>query len=114
MKVYAIDWLGGCADLARVRRDGERYDFVVVETGELRAYTVSKQGLGRLRLDDDYDRVFALDPAHPDGPGPIYDQEDAFFVPLGGLGGVSRPGPVIMVYQARGEGAGHSGLGESK
>lgn len=31
----------------------------------------------------------------------VYDQQDAFFLPLAGLGGVGRPGPNIYVFQRR-------------
>jgi hypothetical protein len=33
----------------------------------------------------------------------VYDQQDAFFLPLAGLSGIGRPGPNIYIYQRRDE-----------
>jgi hypothetical protein len=33
------------------------------------------------------------------GPVPVYDQQDAFYVPLANFGGVSRPGPDVQIYE---------------
>ena len=37
--------------------------------------------------------------SHDDRAGRVYDQQDAFFLPLSGLAGVSRVGPNIEVYR---------------
>lgn len=41
-----------------------------------------------------------IDPFAP-GSRPVYDPHDAFFVPVAGFSGVSRPGPRISIYQLR-------------
>ena len=38
----------------------------------------------------------------------VYDQQDAFFLPLAGLSGIGRPGPNIYIYQRR-DGSGQPG-----
>jgi hypothetical protein len=40
----------------------------------------------------------ALDASHP---GLVYDRDDAFFVPLAGFDGVSRPGPSLTIHVRR-------------
>jgi hypothetical protein len=37
-------------------------------------------------------------PTGGDHPGTVYDQQDAFFLPLEGLGGVTRPGPAFELF----------------
>jgi hypothetical protein len=38
-------------------------------------------------------------PTGGDHPGAVYDQQDAFFLPLEGLGGVTRPGPAFELFR---------------
>lgn len=47
-----------------------------------------------------YDRV-ARFAATPDGHSAVYDQQDAFFLPLWGLEGVQRIGPTVEIYRRR-------------
>jgi 4-amino-4-deoxy-L-arabinose transferase-like glycosyltransferase len=35
------------------------------------------------------------------GPVPVYDQQDAFYVPFANFGSVSRPGPDVQIYERR-------------
>jgi len=42
--------------------------------------------------------IHAVDPAFP---GLAYDRDDAFFVPLAGFDGVTRPGPNFSIYVRR-------------
>ena len=69
---------------------------IVVQEHPLGYSTVS-DGIRRI-LADAYElkRTFtALDPSHP---SLVYDRDDAFFVPLAGFGGVSRPGPNLAIH----------------
>jgi hypothetical protein len=45
--------------------------------------------------------VFRMDAA--EGPDPVYDWEDSFYVPIDGFDGVTAPGPAIVVYQPAGD-----------
>jgi len=38
-------------------------------------------------------------PTGGDHPGAVYDQQDAFFLPLEGLGGLTRPGPAFDLFR---------------
>jgi hypothetical protein len=38
-------------------------------------------------------------PTGGDHPGAVYDQQDAFFLPIEGLGGVTRPGPAFELFR---------------
>jgi hypothetical protein len=37
-------------------------------------------------------------PTGGDHPGTVYDQQDAFFLPLEGLNSVTRPGPAFELF----------------
>jgi hypothetical protein len=38
-------------------------------------------------------------PTGGDHPNAVYDQQDAFYLPLEGLGGITRPGPAFELYR---------------
>ncbi len=38
-------------------------------------------------------------PTGADHPNAVYDQQDAFFLPIDGLGGITRPGPAFDLYR---------------
>lgn len=40
-----------------------------------------------------------LDPFVPGAATPVYDQVDAFYVPVAGFSGVTRPGPCLRIYR---------------
>jgi 4-amino-4-deoxy-L-arabinose transferase-like glycosyltransferase len=42
--------------------------------------------------------LFTADPFVPSARPPVYDPFDAFYVPIDGFEGVSRPGPAIRIY----------------
>lgn len=42
-------------------------------------------------------------PTGADRSGAIYDQQDAFYLPLKGLGGLTRPGPAFELYRKSGQ-----------
>ncbi len=55
---------------------------------------------GQLRaLENEATLVFDVDPVKPDTPEPIFDQGDAFYVPLRHASSVKRPGPRIRIWQ---------------
>jgi hypothetical protein len=74
-------------------------ELVVIQRSPLTAYPGYPEGLvpvlaARYRSI----KLFAVDrPAG--GPPPVYDQQDAFFVPLDGFDHVSRPGPSFEVFE---------------
>ena len=74
---------------------------VVVETGPPVSYTFPVEALPILLPPDRYEKVFAIDPARAGGSKAVYDQQDAFFLPLGGIGSVSQPGPALAVYRLK-------------
>jgi len=45
--------------------------------------------------------VFDADPLLTDAPAPIYDPNDAFYVPLQHFSSVTRPGPHILIWQLK-------------
>jgi len=60
----------------------------------------------------DYTRVAAFDAYDPAQAGRnVYDELDAFYLPLRGLHGIERPGPTITVWQRRRDSAPISAAG---
>ncbi len=71
-------------------------DWIIVQESPLSAYSSVpdpvKDLLPRYRLVQTF-RAVDLRAPH------VYDQQDAFFVPLAGFAGVGRPGPNFSIYQ---------------
>ena len=71
-------------------------DWIILQESPLGAYSSVpepvKDLLPRYRLVQTY-RAVDLRAQH------VYDQQDAFFVPLAGFAGVGRPGPNFSIYQ---------------
>jgi hypothetical protein len=42
---------------------------------------------------------YVLDPFVPGAAKPVYDQVDAFYLPVDGFSGVTRPGPCLRIYR---------------
>jgi hypothetical protein len=62
-------------------------------------YSEVPDGVARL-VHERYDLAAAF-MASPPHAGRIYDQQDAFFLPLEGLAGIERPGPNFEIYRLR-------------
>jgi hypothetical protein len=53
-------------------------------------------------LRDDYDLVKTFNCLEPGSkPDPIFEPQDAFFLPVARLHGIARPGPEIYVYRRK-------------
>ncbi|HET7220043.1 MAG TPA: glycosyltransferase family 39 protein [Vicinamibacterales bacterium] len=74
----------------------ERPQWIVIQESPLRAYSSVPERVQDLLPSYRLTQTFrAVDPDEPH----IYDQQDAFFVPLSGFDGVGRPGPNFRIYQ---------------
>jgi 4-amino-4-deoxy-L-arabinose transferase-like glycosyltransferase len=99
---YAGRWIGLGPDEVGSRLPLWRPPYLVVATGPLVAYTIPEHVTPRLLPERYWEKVLTIDPSVPGEPAGVYDQQDAFFVPLGGLDSVTRPGPTLTVYRLRG------------
>jgi hypothetical protein len=94
------DWSWGGA---RFKRNGEPTTdlpgFILVPRSPLVAYSGAPEDLAALlaaRYAPTRSFVFNVwDPRQ------VFDQQDAFYLPLGGLQGVERPGPNFQLYALR-------------
>jgi 4-amino-4-deoxy-L-arabinose transferase-like glycosyltransferase len=74
-------------------------DVVVITTSPLTYYTPPASAADRQLLARGYQLETTFDPGFTGTPEQLaYDQQDAFFVPVSGLGDVRRPGPMIEIY----------------
>lgn len=101
--IYTIHYLGynPTKILNRLASWKMEFPLFVVETSPLVGLTVPVEAVPFLVSPYRYEKVFAIDPVRPGGPKAVYDQQDAFFLPLGGLGTVTQPGPTLTVYRLR-------------
>ena len=72
-------------------------DWIVIQRSPLVAYSYVPVTLEQV-VRQHYRMTARID-SHDDRAGRVYDQQDAFFLPLSGLAGVSRVGPNIEVYR---------------
>jgi hypothetical protein len=93
-------------EIARVSRYDERGgfdsgdpDWILVQRSPLVLYSSVPQPVERTLMER-YELVRTF-PTGGEGLDRVYDQQDAFFLPLGGLGGVARPGPAFELYRKR-------------
>jgi hypothetical protein len=73
-------------------------EWIVVQQSPLILYSHVPDALVQ-RLGD-YDLRFSVRALNMNQPQ-VYDQQDAWFVPLGGFDGVTRPGPNLLIYRRR-------------
>jgi 4-amino-4-deoxy-L-arabinose transferase-like glycosyltransferase len=74
-------------------------DFIVMQESPLILYSAMPAGVRALLNRYDLRQTFrALDISEPR----VFDQQDAFFLPLDGFARVGRPGPNVYVYARRG------------
>ncbi len=74
-------------------------DWILVQRSPLVLYSVVPPGLEEI-VRARYEIVRSF-PTGPPAPGRIYDQQDAFFLPLTQLAGLERPGPAYELYRKR-------------
>jgi hypothetical protein len=74
--------------------------YVVLEESPLLVYGKAPQGIARL-VDARYVIVKSFEVVDVSARGNLYDQQDAFYLPFAGFGGVVRPGPNLYVYVKR-------------
>lgn len=85
-----------------VFRDGrgaaiDRPDWIIVQESPLRMYSSLPPEVTASLANYSLVQTFR---AHDPGTPQVYDQQDAFFVPLSGFDGVGRPGPSFRIYRA--------------
>jgi hypothetical protein len=77
--------------------EGDLPDWVVLLESPLVIYTNVPTALARV-IGSEYTEAHRVEGVPIDGPG-WYDQHDAFFVPFSGFGGVTRPGPTVILFR---------------
>jgi hypothetical protein len=75
-------------------------DWVVVQKSPLVTYSRVPASLER-QLADRFTLVAQFPTGSDSSTARIYDQQDAFYLPLAGLDGIQRPGPSFDVYKRR-------------
>lgn len=83
----------------RFTPDGARPDWIILQRSPLVAYSHVPAGVERI-VREEYDAAAVFSPGNT-SPRAVYDQQDAFFLPLAGLDGTLSPGPRIEVYRHR-------------
>jgi len=53
----------------------------------------------RRALERDAELLWEISPFRQDGPPPVYEKPDAYFLPFARFEGVSRPGPAIRIFR---------------
>jgi len=84
---------------ADVRRKGLRY--VLIDSSPLRLYSPPERPQWSSWLKRNARLVFEATPYDrpADEIRPVYDQLDAFYLPVARFGGIARPGPRIRIYE---------------
>ena len=75
-------------------RGGRLPDWVILQRSPLVLYSRVPEGVQRI-VDERYERVREFAVARDSRPR-FYDQQDALFLPLNGLGGIERMGPALV------------------
>jgi len=74
--------------------------YILVEESPLRVYGKTPDGIVSL-IDARYALVKGFEVLDVGAPGHLYDQQDAFYLPFAGFGGIERPGPNLYVYVSK-------------
>jgi hypothetical protein len=85
-------------DAATGRFDPNEPDWLLIQRSPLQQYSEIPAGVASL-LGTSYERVRAFPVG--DERARVYDQQDAFFLPLAGLDGLDRPGPTFDLYKKK-------------
>ena len=75
-------------------------DWLVLHESPLHLYAATPPALRQLAAVK-YDLVFSVHATRGHATSAVYDVQDAFFLPMSGLGTVQRPGPTIRIYRRR-------------
>ena len=86
-------------DEAAGRFDSEDPDWILLQQSPLVLYSRVPESLASI-VRQRYELVRSF-PASIERAGRVYDQQDAFFIPLSGLEGIIRPGPSFELYRRR-------------
>ena len=82
--------------------DGRSPDWLVFEESPLSSYASVPTELRQLAADK-YSRVYVAHATRErSARSPVYDLEDAFFMPVSGFIDVERPGPTVTIYRRAG------------
>ena len=78
-------------------------ELVIIQSSPLKAYSDQPPEWG-LKIAGRYKEILRVPverttPTGPAGPDPIFDQQDAFFVPVVGFERYLRPGPAIEIFE---------------
>jgi 4-amino-4-deoxy-L-arabinose transferase-like glycosyltransferase len=75
-------------------------ELVIVQSSPLKAYSDQPPDL-RQKISGRYKEIFRVpvERSAATGPDPIFDQQDAFFVPVVGIERYLRPGPAIEIFE---------------
>jgi len=89
---------------SRFERDGrpiDSPDVIVLLESPLGTYTRTPSQIAAL-VAADYVPAITFDGITPSrAPGAVYDQDDAFFAPFGGIENARRPGPNVGIFERR-------------
>jgi hypothetical protein len=80
--------------------EGRSPDWLVLPESPVASYTNVPVAL-KLLAARDYDLVQSIRGTGTRRAVAMYDQQDAFFVPVSGFSSVERPGPTIRIYRLR-------------
>ena len=75
-------------------------EWIVVQESPLVLYSETPAFVSGL-VGGGYTLVRAFQALDMDAPGNVFDQQDAFYLPLAGFHGIRRPGPNLYVYRRR-------------
>ena len=84
-------------DVADARRRGVRW--VLSDSSILPFYSRGPSPSQLADLQQSASLVLDIDPRKSDTPTPVYDQADAFYVPLRHASSIKRPGPRIRIWE---------------
>lgn len=74
-------------------------DWIVVQRSPLTLYSRVPNAIEAMIRSADYARIRSFNATEPGAFGNVFDHQDAFFLPLAGFNGVTRPGPNFDVYR---------------
>jgi hypothetical protein len=74
-------------------------DWIVIQRSPLALYSQVPPAVLTLVSSNHYLRIRSFEAMDLAAVGRVFDVQDAFFLPLAGFGGVTRPGPNFDVYQ---------------
>jgi hypothetical protein len=76
-------------------------EWIVVQRSLLTPYSLVPPGIAALVEGNRYVLIRSFEAAELRATGHVFDRQDAFFLPLAGFRGITRPGPNFDVYRAR-------------